>query len=200
MPRGRARMSRNIRAAQWKRIHATADRWPLFATAMKHWIKQHRYTKEQAHILATKRVPSAAVHTARRRLRCKTAVAAEPAPDVPEPVAAEPVAAEPCQLAQATCVLCTPAWTCNLHCLGDRGDVLEEAHGRTQALRRTGAVPSTTLEQRGRNVLKSSTTYGVPQELREALTRGYLSPNLPLPLGFRWKGRAGNWWLVSQGG
>lgn len=204
-------MSRNIRAAQWKRIYATDDRWPRFAAAMKRWIKQHRHrTPPQAKILADKRVFDTTVATARRRLRRKTATVETAPPQLepdelesaPLPLEIAPPEVEP---APATpelepCILCTPAWTCGLHCLGDRGDVPREVHERMLELRLMGAVPCSTLEQRRRNALTSSSSYGVPTGLRDALKFGYLSPNLAPPEGFCWKGRGGQWALAPRGG
>ena len=98
------------------------------------------------------------------------------------------------------CPLCTPTWTCGLHCLGDRGEVSAEIHARMLELRRQGAIPCSTLEQRKRNALTSSSMYGVPPALGETLKYGYLSPNLAPPVGFVWRCRGGRWALAPQGG
>ena len=85
--------------------------------------------------------------------------------------------------------------------LGKRdGCVPEDAHNRMLDLAARGAIPITTLSQRQRNRLTSGTEYGVPPELKEALTYGYLHPNLAPPQGFRWGYQGGKWMLRIHGG
>ena len=43
-------------------------------------------------------------------------------------------------------------------------------------------------------------TYGVPNELRDALHHGYIHPNLPPPRGMAWTCRGGIWKLIPKGG
>ena len=74
-------MAMLIRAAQWKRIHSTADRWPLFASAFSRALERRRNNpggSAQAHMLAAEHsVSGMCVARARRRLNQKaTSIAA----------------------------------------------------------------------------------------------------------------------------
>ena len=73
--RGRQRTAVYIRAAQWKRLHSTADRWPLFAGAVAAYVAKHRRRGRGDAVAFACAVPEAARAKARRRLRCKTAAA-----------------------------------------------------------------------------------------------------------------------------
>jgi hypothetical protein len=121
----------------------------------------------------------------------------EPAPHQLEPA---PPSLEPAPRQLEQCILCTPTWTCALHDLGDRGDVPLEVHDRMEELARRGGIPCSTPGQRRRHRGTSGSEYGVPPALREALRLGYLSPNLPAPIGLCWKVRGGKWALVPNGG
>ena len=85
--------------------------------------------------------------------------------------------------------------------LGERAPgVTAGSHMRMEALLAQGAIPQTTLATRLRHKQTSTSEYGVPPQLREALALGYLHPNLPPPRGLKWKGRVGRWTLVPRGG
>ena len=85
--------------------------------------------------------------------------------------------------------------------LGARGtNVPLEVHQEMEALALAGKVPVTSLQQRERNKGTSKSTYGVPPAFTAALKHGYLSPNLPAPLGMRWRCHAGTWRLSPLGG
>jgi hypothetical protein len=98
------------------------------------------------------------------------------------------------------CILCTDNWACALHCLGERGDVPEAVHNSMEALRRRGAIPRTSLEQRQKSKMTSGSSYGVPPELVDALKWRYLHPDLPPPTGMKWICRGGKWSLAPLGG
>ncbi|CAE7235205.1 unnamed protein product [Symbiodinium sp. CCMP2456] len=84
--------------------------------------------------------------------------------------------------------------------LGGAGSVPRHIHEDMESLASSGGVPITTLAQRQRNKLTSSTSYGVPSSLQTALTHGYIGPNLPPPRGYYWAYHGGSWMLKIRGG
>lgn len=72
---------------------------------------------------------------------------------------------------------------------------------RMQELIDSGALASTTVEQRRRNKRTMGTTYGAPPHLQEAVEHSYCLPDLPPPPGMKWKRKAANkFMLVPRGG
>ena len=84
--------------------------------------------------------------------------------------------------------------------LGLRGDVDSETHAAMITMYQQGKLPQTSLTQRQRNRVSSSSSYEVPAELLTAVKNGYLSPNLPAPPGLVWRMRQGAWKLCPRGG
>eukprot|EP00971_Amphidinium_carterae_P352844 6492749-Amphidinium_carterae.8 len=75
-----------------------------------------------------------------------------------------------------------------------------EVHTRMLALFASGAIPCTTVDQRQRNAIVSSSQYTVPAPLKEALAFSYIGPNMPPPSGLCWRAHAGEWKLSVRGG
>ena len=73
-------------------------------------------------------------------------------------------------------------------------------HDEMTALALRGDLPHTSLSQRTRNRRSVSSTYIVPDALREALAFGYVHPNIPPPRGLVWEAAGGRWKLCMRGG
>ena len=85
--------------------------------------------------------------------------------------------------------------------LGDRAaDVPEHVHAEMRRLAEQGLIPTSSLAQRERSRFIKGCAYLVPDALKEAHQYGYVHPNLPPPLGLRWRGRNGTWALTMAGG
>ena len=85
--------------------------------------------------------------------------------------------------------------------LGEANEgIAEVVHQRLVDMALGGFLPITSAAQRARQKKTPGTVYGVPHWLSDALTHGYISPNLPPPANFVWRCRAGQWMLVRLGG
>jgi hypothetical protein len=83
---------------------------------------------------------------------------------------------------------------------GPHKGITEAQHERMLLLYREGAIGLSVPVQRMRSHMTGGTEYGVPARLREALSLGYLHPDLPPPIGFRWHKRGSKMYLTPQGG
>ena len=75
-----------------------------------------------------------------------------------------------------------------------------EVHLAMEAMCARAEIPATTLDQRLKNLPCRDTMYSVPKDFVDALRGGYISINLPPPLGMRWMSVAGAWRLRRLGG
>ena len=78
--------------------------------------------------------------------------------------------------------------------------VPEEVHARMERLMRDGDIPCTTRAGRKRCRKSLNTIFHYPPEMHDAVTYGYVHPNLPPPRGQQWKARGGQWHLKPRGG
>ena len=78
--------------------------------------------------------------------------------------------------------------------------VPEEVHARMERLMRDGDIPCTTRAGRKRCRKSLNTILHYPPEMHDAVTYGYVHPNLPPPRGQQWKARGGQWHLKPRGG
>ena len=72
----------------------------------------------------------------------------------------------------------------------------EERAGFQERIQR-GELPKTTPEQRRRNRMVPNTEYGTPPAFTSALRCGYISPNLPHPVGYRWHLVGPSKWMLK---
>jgi hypothetical protein len=72
---GRHKFTLHLRAAQWKRMHSTADRWPLFCEEVKRWVAEHEgktvRIPSSVAVESKFNLPLGTIDAARRRLRKK---------------------------------------------------------------------------------------------------------------------------------
>lgn len=219
---GRHRFASHIRAAQWKRMLGTADRWHAFCKAAQDYAAKSNAAGESVGLLESsldggirERVPmvddavasnidgvlvvggDAAGLVVRRRFRNRE----KTAPHELDHVLGDAVQHVDDDILEHALGDEAMSIERATELLGACDGVPEEVHMKMAELVYDGAIAGTTVAQRWRQ-RRAGSKYAVPPILKDALAYGYIGPNLPNPKNFKWVSRDGglSWSLAPRGG